>query len=100
MPADDIDTYPMEVEDHLQLLCDGQVDLTLEAPPGVVLRLEVRDSEGIITEATASAGTPGVITLAEQECGADDKEILEVVVRAIGSDRVADDYVLTRTGSF
>ena len=100
VPADDIDTYTMEVEDHLQLLCDGQVTVTLEAPPGVVLRLEVRDSEGIITEATASAGTPGVITLAEQECGADDKEILEVVVRGIGSDRVADDYVLTRTGSF
>ena len=100
VPADDIDTYPMEVEDHLQLLCDGQVTVTLEAPPGVVLRLEVRDSEGVISEATASAGTPGVISLAEQECGADDKEVLEVVVRPIGSDRVADDYVLTRTGSF
>ncbi len=100
VPADDIDTYPMEVEDHLQLLCDGQVTVTLEAPPGVVLRLEVRDSEGVISEATASAGTPGVISLAEQECGSDDKEVLEVVVRPIGSDRVADDYVLTRTGSF
>jgi len=100
VPTDDIDTYPMEVEDHLQLLCDGQVTVALEAPPGIVLRLEVRDSEGVITEATASAGTPGVVTLTEQECGADDKALLEVVVRPIGSDRVADDYVLTRSGSF
>ena len=100
VPDDDIDTYPMEIEDHLQLLCDGRVTVTLEAPPGIVLRLEVRDSAGVITEATASAGTPGVISLTEQQCGTDDKEVLEVVVRPIGSDRVPDDYVLTRTGSY
>ena len=38
VPADDVDTYPMEVEDHLQLLCDGQVTITLERPPGMTLR--------------------------------------------------------------
>jgi hypothetical protein len=100
VPSDDIDTYPMEVEDHLQLLCDGQVTVTLEAPPGIELRLEVRDSDGVLGEATATGATPGVVTLVEPECGGDDKAILEVVVRGVGSDRVADTYVLTRVGSF
>jgi eukaryotic-like serine/threonine-protein kinase len=100
VPTDDIDTYPMEVEDRLQLLCDGQLTVTLEAPPGIELRLEVRDSGGVLGEATATDATPGVVTLAEPQCGGDDKAILEVVVRGVGSDRVADAYVVTRAGSY
>jgi hypothetical protein len=100
VPTDDIDTYQMEVEDRLQLLCDGQVTVTLEAPPGMALRLEVRDEQGVLTEATATDGSPAVVVLAEGECGADDKAILEIVVRAVGSERVAESYVLTRTGTF
>jgi hypothetical protein len=41
-----------------------------------------------------------VVTLVEPECGGDDKAILDVVVRGVGSDRVPDAYVLTRAGSF
>ena len=100
MPADDIDTYPMEVEDRLQLLCDGRVSITLEAPAGMALRLEVRDEQGVLTEAMATEGAPALVELTEQECGSDDKAMLEIVVRAVGSERVPDDYVLTREGSF
>jgi hypothetical protein len=100
VPTDDVDTYPMEVEDNLQLLCDGQVQLTLEAPPGMVLALEVRDAQGVIDQATSAEDTPAVITLGEAQCGGSDKTTLEVVVRPVGSDRVAGTYVLTRSGSF
>jgi Protein kinase domain len=100
VPADDIDTYPMEVEDRLQLLCDGRVSITLEAPAGMALRLEVRDEQGVLTEAMATEGAPAIVELTEQECGADDKAMLEIVVRAVGSERVPDGYVLTREGSF
>ena len=72
VPADDVDTYPMEVEDHLHLLCDGTVELWLEAPPGMALSAEVYDDDRPIESATATAETPGVITLGEAECGGDD----------------------------
>jgi eukaryotic-like serine/threonine-protein kinase len=100
VPFDDVDTYPMQVEDHLQLLCDGELEISLESPPGMVLELEVRDQAGIVGQATSIAGTPAVVTLGEQQCGGDDKTTLELAVRPIGDDRVASDYVLTRTGSF
>ena len=60
----------------------------------------MRDSGGVLGEATATGAAPGVVTLAEPDCGGDDKAILDVVVRGVGSDRVADAYVLTRTGNF
>ncbi len=100
VPIDDVDTYPMEVEDHLQLLCDGEVTITLEAPPGIVLQLEVSDPAGVIGQATSTDATPAVVTLGEEQCGTDDRTTLQLVVRPIGSDRVATNYVLTRTGSF
>ncbi len=101
VPGDDVDTYPMEVQDNLQLTCDGSVEITLEAPQGIDLALEVLDRDGtLIQGATTTAETPAIITLGEAECGGDDKTMLDVVVRAVGGARVASDYVLTRSGDF
>jgi hypothetical protein len=101
VPADDVDTYPMVVQDSVQLGCDGSVAVTLEAPPGIVLGLELNDRDGTTIEhTTASAGQPASIVIDEVECGGDDKLALEVVVQAMGDDRVASDYVLTRVGDF
>jgi Protein kinase domain len=100
VPADDVDSFSVEVEDKLQILCDGVLEFQLEAPPGIVLGLEVRDSSGIIDQATGVHGTPAVIRLDEQRCGGNDATTLDVVVRPIGSDRVADAYRLTRDGDF
>jgi hypothetical protein len=100
VPADDVDSYPMEVEDHLHLLCDGTVELRLEAPPGIALSLEVYEDDRPVESATATADAPAVVTLGETECGGDDKTTLDVVVRPLGADRVAADYVLSRSGSF
>jgi hypothetical protein len=101
VPADDVDTYPMVVQDSVQLGCDGSVAVTLEAPPGIVLGLELNDRDGTTIEhTTASAGQPASIVIEEVECGGDDKLALEVVVRPMGDDRVASDYVLNRVGDF
>ena len=67
--------------------CDGQVTVTLEAPPGMDLRLEVRDSErharrGHRRPARRRAWSRSPST----QCGGDDNGELEVVVRAVGSD--------------
>jgi hypothetical protein len=100
VPADDIDTYPMEVENHIDLLCDGQVEVSLEAPPGITLALEVYDEdEGLVEQAVSTADTPAVITINETDCGRE-TTTFDVVVRPLGDERVATDYVLTRSGSF
>jgi hypothetical protein len=100
VPAGDVDRYPMTIDDDLQLFCDGRVTIELESPPDMRLRLEVRDGEGVVTDAVAEPGAPARIVLVERQCGGDDGGEFELVVRAEGDARVGDDYVLTRTGSF
>jgi hypothetical protein len=101
VPRDDVDTYPMTIQDNLDLLCNGQVEIKLEAPPGIALSLEVYDQDDQPLESAVSrAGSAAVVTLSEKRCGGDDETILDVTVRPIDEGRVADDYVLTRTGSF
>jgi hypothetical protein len=101
VPRDDVDTYPITIQDNLDLLCDGQVEIRLEAPPGLALSLEVYDEEDEPLESAVSrAGSAAVVTLNETRCGGDDETVLDVTVRPLDEGRVADDYVLTRTGSF
>ena len=100
VPRDDVDTYVMDVTDEIQLLCDGSLEVTLEAPPGLVLELELREPTGVVDQATSIDGNPAAIRVDEARCGADDRTSYEVVVRPVGTDRVATDYVLTRHGSF
>jgi Protein kinase domain len=99
VPADDADTYEVQVEDKLQILCDGQLQFRLEAPAGMMLSLEVFDGDEVLGQDTTSDG-PASVTLGEQQCGGDDTTTLQVVVKAIGDGRVADDYRLTREGDF
>ena len=100
VPRDDADTYPMTIQDNIHLLCDGEVEIRLEAPPGIALSLEVYDEDEPLGSAVSSAGSAAVVTLSETQCGGDDETILDVTVRPLDDDRIADDYVLTRSGSF
>ncbi len=99
VPADDVDSYPLEIRDTLQSGCDGSVELVLEPPLGLELALDVLDPDGaVVGNATGTADKPAVVVL-DEECGGDSLK-LEVVVRPVGPDRVASDYVLTRSGDF
>jgi hypothetical protein len=100
VPADDVDQYPLEVRDNFQLLCDGTLVVTIEAPEGMVLSLEVRRGDEVLGEATSANRVPGVVTLREERCIANDDSTLLAVVAPLGSERVADPYVLWRRGSF
>ncbi|HET9610769.1 MAG TPA: serine/threonine-protein kinase [Acidimicrobiales bacterium] len=100
VPRDDVDTYVLELDDEIRRRCDGAVEIRLEAPPGMVLELELRDHLGIVDRASGVDGIPAVVRLTEERCGADDRTAYDVVVRATGDARVADDYVLTREGGF
>jgi Protein kinase domain len=101
VPADDTDTYPLEVRDNLQQTCDGSVEIRLDVPPGSELALDVLGPGGdVLGHTTGTPAEPAVVTLGEAECGGEAALELEVVVRPVGGARVADDYVLTRTGNF
>ena len=100
VPADDVDTFTVEVRDERQLLCDGELRITLTAPTGVTMRLEVLEDGEVLGQATSADGVPASVVLREPECLFDDGTTLQARVSAIGSDRSADPYLLERRGSF
>jgi hypothetical protein len=100
VPRDDVDTFAMRVGDGRQLLCDGRFTVTLTAPAGVALRLEVLDGDEVLGLATSADGVPGVVRLDEPECLFDDSGTLTARVAPVGSDRTAEPYLLERRGSF
>jgi hypothetical protein len=101
VPADDVDQYTVAVDDHLQLLCDGTLKLTLTAPAGVAQRLDVLDEDGTVLGSASSAdGQPGVVRLQEPSCFRDDAGTLTARVTSVGTDRSAAPYHLERAGSF
>jgi hypothetical protein len=102
VPRDDVDRFSVEVQDRWQLLCDGVLTLSLTAPEGMTLRLEVFDRSGeeLLGEAVSTGGLPGEVVLPEPSCARDDSTTLLAVVRPVGSDRVAEPYVLERHGSW
>jgi hypothetical protein len=67
----------------------------------MTLRLELRDEQGeLVGETTSADGVEGAITVRDPRCFRNDAGSYEAVVSAIGSDRSAEPYVLTRSGSF
>ena len=59
MPRDDVDTFAMDVGDGYQLLCDGSFTVTITAPAGMTIRLEVLDGDEVVDEATSADGITG-----------------------------------------
>jgi hypothetical protein len=101
VPADDIDTFVTDVGDGSQLFCDGRFTVTLTAPAGVTLRLEVLDPDGRLLGKTTSAdGVPSSVVLEDPGCLSNDSTTLTSRVSPIGSDRTGDRYHLATTGSF
>ncbi len=100
VPRDDVDTFAMRVGDGRQLLCDGRFEVTLTAPAGVSLRLEVLDGDRVLGQATSADGVAATVTLHEPECLFDDSGTLTARVSPIGSDRTGAPYLLERRGSF
>jgi hypothetical protein len=100
VPRDDVDTFAMDVGDGYQLLCDGRFTVTLTAPPGMTLRLEVLDGDVLLDQTTTADGLPSSITLQDPDCVFSDATTLTARVSAIGSDRTGAAYTLERRGSF
>lgn len=101
VPTNDIDRYPLRVEDEGDLLCNNTLRLRITAPSGTTLRLVLLDEdERELGEAISADGVPGEISVSDPRCFQSDSGDYTAVVAPTGSDRSAEPYVLERSGSF
>ncbi|MFN8040698.1 MAG: serine/threonine-protein kinase [Acidimicrobiales bacterium] len=100
VPAADVDRYPFHVDDAFQLFCDGQVDVTLTAPAGTAMRVDVLRDGRPLGAAVSSDGKAATVVLREDGCGTDDSGELQARVSWSGSARTAAPYRLQASGSF
>ncbi|HVN50892.1 MAG TPA: serine/threonine-protein kinase [Acidimicrobiales bacterium] len=100
VPAGDVDRYPFHLSQHFHLFCDGQVDVTLTAPAGVSMRLEVLADGRSQGDAVSTDGDPATVTVQPDSCFGGSGADLVAVVSWVGSARSAADYVLERHGSW
>jgi hypothetical protein len=100
VPRDDVDTFAMDVGDGAQILCDGRFKVTVTAPAGMTVRLEIVDGEEVLAQTTSADGVPSSVTLRETECFSSEARTLTARVSPIGNDRTGGEYTLARSGSF
>jgi hypothetical protein len=101
VPRDDVDRFAIVTGDGFQVFCDGRIRLTLTAPEGLSLRLDVFDPDGKRVErATSADGVPTTVELREKDCFRSDAGTYIAEVSAIGTDRTAMPYTLARDGEF
>ena len=100
VPADDVDTYLLDVGDGFQLTCNGRLEVTLTAPVGVSQRVTVLDGTTELGTAVSGDGEPATVTIGDPDCLFDDATTLQVRVESVGSDRSPRSYTLVASGSF
>ncbi len=100
VPADDMDRYPFHLSDHFQLLCDGHAEVTLTAPAGAAMRLEVLQGTTPLGTAISTDARPATVELHDPDCLADNGTDLVARVSWVGEARTAAPYHLTRKGSY
>jgi hypothetical protein len=98
VPRDDVDTFRLPTHDG-GILCNGEVTVTLEAPEGMDLLLEVRRDDGELMGNEEVSGGDEVSVRVGERCIESDGPI-SVTVRPTGEDRTGDPYTLSRDGSF
>ena len=100
MPADDVDTYRLDVGDGFQFTCNGRLLITLTAPGGVTQRVTVTDGDLELGTAVSGDGEPATVTIGDPDCLFDDATTIRIRVESVGSDRSPEDNTLEATGSF
>ncbi len=100
VPATDIDRYPFHVDDSFDLLCQGEVRVTLTAPKGTTMRLDILKGNTILGTTTSADGRAATVTLPEPSCLGDDTTDLTARVAWDGTRRSGASYRLERTGSY
>jgi hypothetical protein len=108
VPADAVDRYPFTVGHDSNILlnvlglCDNSLSVTLTAPAGVSMGLEVLGADGrALGSAVSSDAAEATVRLPQPGCDISDDD-LELVAQVswVGTARSGDDYTLTRRGSW
>ena len=93
----------MTVARHFDpIFCDNRLEVTLVAPDGATMRLDVLDTGGkVLGSAVSADGSKGTVTLTASagDCYLGGQTRMVAQVSWQGARRTAADYVLTRTGS-
>jgi hypothetical protein len=100
VPAGEVDRYPFHLSRHFHLFCDASVDVTLTAPAGVSMRLEVLMDGASQGDAVSTDGNPATVTVQPDSCYGGEGADLVAVVSWSGTARTGADYVLERQGSW
>jgi predicted Ser/Thr protein kinase len=100
VPAGDIDRYPTPVPDRADLFCDGTVEVSLTAPAGTAMRLDLLAGDELVDTAVSRDGETATVAAVEPGCLTDDTATLTTRVSWVGDARSAEPYELTRSGSF
>jgi hypothetical protein len=98
VPADGFDEYPMRVRHSFNLFCDNELVVTLVAPRGGAMRLEVLDETELLGSAVSADAEPAEVRLGQPDCFANVNLDLIARVSWEGERRTAGNYVLTREG--
>jgi hypothetical protein len=100
VPTDDVDRYPTPVADELQLLCNGSFGVTLVAPRGASMRVDLVVDGAIVDSAASNDGRPATVSADDPNCWTTDRAEVVTRVSWAGSTRTAEPYELRRDGSF
>jgi hypothetical protein len=99
VPRDDDDDFVLPTHDG-GILCNGEVTVSLAAPDGMDLLLEVRRDDGEVVANVEVAGGDEVSVEVGERCYVASDGDISVSVRPDGEGRTGAPYTLSRDGSF
>jgi hypothetical protein len=88
----------MRVDHSFNLFCDNELRVTLQAPAGATMRVEVLDEGEVLGQAVSADGEPSTVALGQPDCFGNVNLDLTARVSWVGERRTGDTYVLTREG--
>ena len=100
VPADAVDRYPFTVKHDFNLFCDNVLEVTLTAPAGAAMRLDVLRGAEVLGTTVSDDGIAASVRLGQPDCFGNDGLDLVARVSWVGTRRTGDDYTLERRGSW
>jgi hypothetical protein len=100
VPANDIDRYPTPVEDDFQLFCDGAFEVTLVAPAGASMRVDLLVDGEIVDTSVSNDERPARVSADDSSCFTTEDRDVTTRVSWAAETRTSAPYELRRSGSF
>jgi Protein kinase domain len=99
VPPESVDTFSTYVRDDLFDFCTGELGVTLAAPQGVALRVDVAQGQHLLASAVSSNGRPATARASEPSCFSSNSGWLTIRVWALQG-RTPQDFRLTRNAGW